>query len=428
MSQESDIDIEKWKLKKLITMLDNSKGAGTSMISLLMPPNEQLHKTNQMLTNELGTATNIKSRVNRQSVISAITKAQQKLKLYNKMPPNGLVVLCGTCTTPEGSEKELSISFEPFRPVPSYLYICDNRFHTEQLKTLLQSDERFGFIIIDGNGCLFGSLCGATKEVIAKFDVDLPKKHHKGGQSAGRFFRLRIEKRHNYVKKVAEMANKVFLTSEMVNVKGIVLAGNANFKNQLVDSKLMDERVSKAIIKIVDVSYGDENGFQQAIELSVDALKNVQFVKEKAILQAYMTEIAKNTDKTVFGLNETMQLLEEGIVENLIVSENITYTRYVYYNKETEKQKVIYNELKDPLWTIKSSENLLEWINEHYKEFGVKLNIVGSGTAEGTQFLKGFGGVGGILRYVYKRDDVIEEDEEINTNTNVFESDDGDFI
>jgi peptide subunit release factor 1 (eRF1) len=32
--------------------------------------------------------------------------------------------------------------------------------------------------------------------------VDLPKKHGRGGQSALRFARLRLEKRHNYVRKV----------------------------------------------------------------------------------------------------------------------------------------------------------------------------------------------------------------------------------
>lgn len=39
--------------------------------------------------------------------------------------------------------------------------------------------------------------------------MDLPKKHGRGGQSALRFARLRMEKRHNYVRKVAELAVQV---------------------------------------------------------------------------------------------------------------------------------------------------------------------------------------------------------------------------
>jgi peptide subunit release factor 1 (eRF1) len=38
-----------------------------------------------MLGDEYGTASNIKSRVNRLSVLGAITSAQQRLKLYNKV-------------------------------------------------------------------------------------------------------------------------------------------------------------------------------------------------------------------------------------------------------------------------------------------------------------------------------------------------------
>jgi peptide chain release factor subunit 1 len=52
-----------------------------------------------MLSNEYGTASNIKSRVNRLSVLAAITSTQQRLKLYNRVPTNGLVVYCGTILT-----------------------------------------------------------------------------------------------------------------------------------------------------------------------------------------------------------------------------------------------------------------------------------------------------------------------------------------
>lgn len=55
---------------------------------------------------------------------------------------------------------------------------------------------------MDGNGSLFGTVSGNTREVLHKVSVDLPKKHGRGGQSALRFARLRLEKRHNYVRKV----------------------------------------------------------------------------------------------------------------------------------------------------------------------------------------------------------------------------------
>ena len=118
-----------------------------------------------------------------------------------QVPPNGLVLYTGTILTDEGKEKKVNIDFEPFKTINTSLYLCDNKFHTEALSELLESENKYGFIVMDGNGTLFGTLSGNTREILHKFTVDLPKKHGRGGQSALRFARLRMEKRHNYVRK-----------------------------------------------------------------------------------------------------------------------------------------------------------------------------------------------------------------------------------
>ena len=159
------------------------------MISLIIPPKEEVSRISTLLAEEYGTASNIKSRVNRQSVLSAITSTMQKLKLYSRVPPNGLVLYCGTVLTTDGKEKKVTFDIEPFKPINTSLYLCDNKFHTEALKELLESEEKFGFIIIDGSGALFGTLTGNTREILHQFEVDLPKKHGRGGQSALRFAR-----------------------------------------------------------------------------------------------------------------------------------------------------------------------------------------------------------------------------------------------
>lgn len=38
------------------------------------------------------------------------------------------------------------------------------------------------------------------------------------------------------------------------------------------------------MLKLVDVSYGGENGFNQAIELSAEVLTNVKFIQEKKLI------------------------------------------------------------------------------------------------------------------------------------------------
>eukprot|EP00571_Detonula_confervacea_P015719 CAMPEP_0172297968 /NCGR_PEP_ID=MMETSP1058-20130122/808_1 /TAXON_ID=83371 /ORGANISM="Detonula confervacea, Strain CCMP 353" /LENGTH=458 /DNA_ID=CAMNT_0013007195 /DNA_START=75 /DNA_END=1451 /DNA_ORIENTATION=- len=412
-AEDTDQQIEIFKVKKLIKNLEAAKGNGTSMISLIIPPGTQISQINKMLSDEYGTASNIKSRVNRLSVLGAITSTQQRLKLYNKCPKNGLVMYCGTVMTDDGKEKKVNIDFEPFKCINTSLYLCDNKFHTEDLNELLMDDEAFGFIVMDGNGSLYGTVQGSAREVLHKFSVDLPKKHGRGGQSALRFARLRLEKRHNYVRKVAEMATQLFITEgQRPNIQGLVLAGSADFKSELMRSDLFDMRLSKIVIKMVDVSYGGEHGFQQAIEYSSDTLGEVKLMKEKKLLQKYMDEISQDTGKYCFMVEDTLKALELGAVEELIVWENLEINRYVLRNVSTSEEKVIHlnpEQEKNPSFFHDSAtgaeleviekEVMVEWLANHFKDYGCKLEFVTDRSGEGTQFVKGFGGIGGTLRW-----------------------------
>ncbi|XP_066930320.1 eukaryotic peptide chain release factor subunit 1-like [Clytia hemisphaerica] len=410
--QETDRNVEIWKIKKLIKSLQAARGNGTSMISLIIPPKDQISRIAKMLADEFGTASNIKSRVNRLSVLGAITSVQQRLKLYNKVPPNGLVVYCGTIVTSEGKEKKVNIDFEPFKPINTSLYLCDNKFHTEALTALLEDDSKFGFIIMDGNGALFGTLCGNTRDVLHKFTVDLPKKHGRGGQSALRFARLRMEKRHNYVRKVAETAVQMFISNDKINVAGLVIAGSADFKSELSQSDMFDGRLQAKILKVVDVSYGGENGFNQAIELSAEVLSNVKFIQEKKLIGKYFDEISQDTGRFCFGVDDTLKALEMGAVETLIVWENLETQRITLKNHSSDDNNILLlnpEQEKDRTNFLDKETNveleildkmpLLEWLANNYKSFGAALEIVTDRSQEGSQFCRGFGGIGGLLRY-----------------------------
>lgn len=329
-----------------------------------------------------------------------------------QVPPNGLVIYCGTIVNDEGKEKRVNIDFEPFKPINTSLYLCDNKFHTEALDELLQDDDKFGFIIMDGNGSLYGSLQGSHREVIHKFTVDLPKKHGRGGQSALRFARLRLEKRHNYVRKVAEYATQFFITDNKCNCTGLVMAGSADFKSELMSSDLFDPRLLKAVVKTVDVSYGGESGFNQAIELSAEALSNVKLVQEKRLLQKYFDEISQDTGKYCFMIDDTLKGLDLGAVEVLIVWENLEVDRITVRNNTTQEEKILHltpeqerNEahFHDPETGVEleviEKLPLVEWIANNYKTFGAHLEFVTNRSQEGSQFCRGFGGIGGLLRW-----------------------------
>lgn len=77
---------------------------------------------------------------------------------------------------------------------------------------------------------------------------------------------------------------------------------------------------------------GGENGFNQAIELSADALANVKFVQEKRLISKFFDEISQDTGKFVFGVADTLACLEMGAVETLIVWESLDVNRYTLMN------------------------------------------------------------------------------------------------
>lgn len=415
-----DKQVEIWKVKKLVKSLTLARGNGTSMISLVIPPRDQISRVAKMLADEYGTASNIKSRVNRLSVLGAITSTQQRLKLYSRVPLNGLVVYCGTIITDEGKERRVNIDFEPFKPINTSLYLCDNKFHTESLDELLEDDDKFGFIVMDGNGSLYGTLQGNNREVLHKFSVDLPKKHGRGGQSALRFARLRMEKRHNYVRKVAELAVQMFITADKPNVSGLVLAGSADFKSELHTSDMFDQRLARIVIKTVDVSYGGEIGFNQAIELSAETLGSVKLVQEKRLLQKYFDEISQDTGKYCFMVGDTLRALELGAVETLVIWENLDIDRITLRNHVLGEDKITHlskeqqaNEqhLHDASTgtelEVTNKIPLVEFLANNYKSFGTTLEFVTNRSQEGAQFCRGFGGIGGILRW---RVDFLEMD------------------
>ena len=129
------------------------------MVTLAIPPKENVGLTMQFLNNEYAQAANIKSKQTRDSVQTAIVSTREKLKLYKATPQNGLIIFCGIVMMEDGkTEKKMNIDMEPFKPVTQKSYNCAGSFDTKVLEFLLEDDEKFGFIIVDGSGSLFATL------------------------------------------------------------------------------------------------------------------------------------------------------------------------------------------------------------------------------------------------------------------------------
>lgn len=175
------------------------------------------------------------------------------------------------------------------------------------------------------------------------------------------------------------------------------------------------QRLQSKIIKLVDVSYGGENGFNQAIELAAESLQNVKFIQEKKLIGHYFDEISQDTGKYCFGVEDTLRALELGSVETLICWENLDIQRYVLKNHATststtvlhltpeqEKDKSHFTDKESGVeMELVESQPLLEWLANNYKSFGATLEIITDKSQEGSQFVRGFGGIGGKCNDVF---------------------------
>merc|ERR1712151_1394501 len=94
------------------------------------------------------------------------------------------------------------------------------------------------------------------------------------------------------------------------------------------NTDLFDPRLAAILIPpLLDVSYGGEHGFNQAIELASGQLANVKIVREKRVISHFLDQIAQDTGKSCFGIIDTMQALEMGAVETLIMWDNLAMKR-----------------------------------------------------------------------------------------------------
>lgn len=348
---------------------------------------------------------------NRQSVQEAIKKIQGKLNQYKTLPPNGLVIFSGH---PEDESKRILFAIEPLKPVATTLYLCDNRFHTDILRDQIScGDEKIGFVVIDGHSTSFFLMTGNVKETLFHLEVNLPKKHGRGGQSQNRFARIREEKRGWYISKVTELFTQYFMENGQLKVNSLVFAGCANFKHEL--AKKLDPRVNDKILAFVDVQYGGENGFHQAIELSLNILKESKFVLEQKTVQKFFDLIVLD-GPYCFQTTSTLPLLEQGLVETLIVWDELPDYRFELVSQsDPNEKKIVYRPDQSsnfPGYEILSSISVLDWILEHHKDFGAKVELISSVSSPANQFILGFGGIGGILRFKINEEHLNQENKE----------------
>lgn len=85
----------------------------------------------------------------------------------------------------------------------------------------------------------------------------------------------------NCWRKAIEAFVWLFLPGNERNLDGLVPSKIAELKAKLRLSDMDDQWLQAKVLKLVDISYGNQNGFNEATELSIEVLSTMTFIQEK---------------------------------------------------------------------------------------------------------------------------------------------------
>jgi peptide chain release factor subunit 1 len=128
LSTQKKTSLELYRLRKTLNTLASKEGSHTELITIYIPPGKQISDAVNLLREEYGTASNIKSNVTRKNVLDAIVKVQQRLKLFKDPGEKGIVIFAGRSAGGggPGTERMKPTLFPPDRL--RFFYRCDSRF------------------------------------------------------------------------------------------------------------------------------------------------------------------------------------------------------------------------------------------------------------------------------------------------------------
>ena len=259
MSTAKKSSLELFRLRKTLNSLASKEGSHTELITVYVPPGKQISDALNLLRNEYGTASNIKSNVTRKNALDAITKAQQKLKLFKDPGEKGIVIFTGDLLAEgaaPGTERMEAYVIVPPEPIRIFLYRCDSRFHTEHLQEMLREKESYGILLVDANNASIAILQGKRLDIVRQMHSGVTGKTKAGGQSARRYERLRDMQLNEYFTRVGVHANEAFLPLD--NLKGIILGGPGPTKYDFEKGGYLNYQLKDKILDVVDTAYVEE--------------------------------------------------------------------------------------------------------------------------------------------------------------------------
>ncbi|GAB6860584.1 peptide chain release factor aRF-1 [Haloplanus litoreus] len=406
-TQDADDDRRKYEFRKVIEDLKEYEGSGTQLVTIYIPPDKQISSVVAHVTQEHSEASNIKSKQTRTNVQDALTSIKDRLRYYDTYPPeNGIVIFSGAVDAGGGQTDMVTKVLEsPPDPIQSFRYHCDSDFLTEPLEGMLSDKGLFGLIVLDRREANVGWLKGKRVEPVKSASSLVPGKQRKGGQSAQRFARLRLEAIDNFYQEVAEMANDLFVPQRH-ELDGILVGGPSPTKDEFLDGDYLHHELQDHVVGKFDVSYTDESGLYDLVDAAQDVLADQEVMKDKKQMEEFFENLHTG-DLATYGFEQTRRNLVMGSVDRLLISEDLRKDVVVYDCDGQEEFEVIDRRHSTPDHQcedgseaeIQDREDVIEHLMTIAEQRGTETKFISTDFEKGEQLYDAFGGVAGILRY-----------------------------
>jgi peptide chain release factor subunit 1 len=402
---------EKYEFKKILDDLRSKTGRGTELISLYIPHDKQISDVTGQLREEHGQASNIKSKLTRTNVQSALESAMARLRLIPKAPENGVVIFIGAIDIGGNKTDMYSRALEPPEPITTYKYHCDSSFLLAPLEEMLAEKKTYGLIVLDRREATIGVLQGKRIEPLKHMTSTVPGKQRKGGQSSHRFQQLRLIAIHDFYKRIGESANESFLQIDQKDLQGILIGGPSPTKEEFMDGGFLHHELAKKVLDALDVSYTDESGLSELVEAAQDKLLDLELTQEKLVMRRFMKELVSDKGLASYGEKEVRHNLALGAVDTLILSEQLRRTRanVKCSNQSCGYETAITRSPSSPApgscpncggqLGVSSESDLVSDLSTMAEQSGSTVKIVSTDFEEGAQLLHAFGGVAAVLRF-----------------------------
>ncbi|MCO8242593.1 peptide chain release factor aRF-1 [Haladaptatus sp. AB643] len=409
MSQQEgeQSDRKKYEFQKVIEDLKQYEGSGTQLVTIYIPEDKQVSDVVAHVTQEHSEASNIKSKQTRTNVQDALTSIKDRLRYYDTFPPDrGIVMFSGAIDTGGGQTDMVTKVLEsPPDPVESFRYHCDSQFLTEPLEEMLGDKGLYGLIVLDRREANVGWLKGKRVEPVKSASSLVPGKQRKGGQSAQRFHRLRLEAIDNFYQEVAGMADDLFVPKRH-EIDGVLVGGPSPTKDEFLDGDYLHHELDQKVLGKFDVSYTDESGLYDLVDAAQEVLADAEVMKDKKEMEEFFRELHEG-DLATYGFEPTRKNLVMGSVDRLLLSEDLRKDVTVFECGDQEEYEFIDRRKQDPSHTCEDGteaemterEDAIEYLMNIAEQRGTETKFISTDFEKGEQLLNAFGGVAGILRY-----------------------------